>query len=384
MMKQWFVSITTALILFVCSGYAQDSSSTIKPEEPELSGFRWLAVPGYAPETSLSLTGGGLYFWRRTNDNATNRLNQIFGGVQVTLRKQFILSFYPDVYFNNENIRLYGQAEVSRYPDYFYGVGTTTALTEETREPFTIFRTALIGSLLFSVNGKGIRNGVNIGVRFDFDYQNMVERKVGGLLESGTILGSDGGLIAGVGLAINYDSRDVAIAATQGGFVEFRAVPYLKALGGKYDFTRFTLDARTYWSVAGDSSYPHVLALHWYNELSTGDVPFFRMGLLGTSIGGTAVMRGIFNGRFRDKMMSAAQAEYRLPIGGRWGAVAFVGAGNVSSSLDAFQFEHIKIALGAGLRFALVPDEHINIRFDIGYGVSTKTLFPYISFTEAF
>ena len=48
-------------------------------------------------------------------------------------------------------------------------------MPESNREPFTIFRAAAIGSMWFSLNGQGIRNGVNVGMYFDFDYQMFIE-----------------------------------------------------------------------------------------------------------------------------------------------------------------------------------------------------------------
>jgi hypothetical protein len=108
------------------------------------------------------------------------------------------------------------------------------------------------------------------------------------------------------------------------------------------------------------------------------------MALLGQNISGVALARGYFGGRFRDKVMSLAQVEYRFPIIWRFGGVVFAGTGNVASSVDKFDFTNLKTGIGAGLRFSLVPEERINLRIDVGYGFATQTLYPYISFTEAF
>lgn len=270
-----------------------------------------------------------------------------------------------------------------------YGVGNN--LPESNREPFTIFRAAAIGSLWFSLNGKGIRNGVNAGLRFDIDYQNVIERKDGGLLAASgtdTIAGRNGGLLSGLGLALNYDTRDVAVCSRVGEYIDFRLLPYSRLFGSNFEAWRTTLDVHKYWTfnkpTPEENGFAHTLALQWYTDVILGDIPFFRMALLGQNISGVALGRGYFGGRFRDKMISLVQAEYRFPIIWRFGGVVFAATGNVASSPATFDFSNLKHSIGAGLRFALVPEERINLRIDVGYGFATQSLYPYVTFTEAF
>lgn len=352
-------------------------------------GWRILPVPSYAPETSLALTIGGLHYFGQPDGDSTSRLNQLFGGIQYTLRNQFIVSVLPELYFNHENIRIFGQFEVSRFPDFFYGIGNN--LPESNREAFTIFRAAAIGSIWFSLNGQGIRNGINAGLRFDFDYQNIIERQKGGLLEregANAITGRSGGLLAGIGLAANYDTRDVAVCPREGGLVDLRVVPYTRFLGSNFEAWRGTLDVHKYFTfntpTPEDNGFSHTLAIQWFTDVTAGDIPFFRMGLLGQNISGVAIARGYFGGRFRDKVLSHIQTEYRFPIWWRFGGVLFAGTGNVAETPAAFDVTTLKHSIGAGLRFALVPEERINLRIDVGYGFATQSFFPYVSFTEAF
>jgi hypothetical protein len=358
-------------------------------QSPSRTGWRILPVPSYAPETSLALTVGGLYYFGQPDGDSTSRLNQLFGGIQYTLRNQFVVSVLPEMYFNHENIRLFGQFEISRFPDFFYGIGDN--LPESNREAFTIFRAAAIGSLWFSLNGQGIRNGINAGLRFDFDYQNIIERQAGGLLEregANAITGRSGGLLAGLGLAVNYDTRDVAVCPREGGLIDARLVPYTRILGSNFEGWRGTVDIHKYFTfnkpTPEDNGFSHTLAIQWFTDITTGDIPFFRMGLLGQNISGVAIARGYFGGRFRGKVLSHLQAEYRFPIWWRFGGVLFAGTGNVAETPASFDFTGLKHSIGAGLRFALVPEERINLRIDVGYGFATQTFFPYVSFTEAF
>lgn len=380
----------TATIVFATMPLFTQEASTTASGQISRTGWRILPVPSYSPETSLALIVGGLYYYPQPDGgDSTSRLNQIFGGMQYTLRSQFVVSALPELYFNHENIRLFGQFEVARYPDFFYGVGNN--LPESNREAFTIFRAAAIGSLWFSLNGKGIRNGLNAGIRFDFDYQNIIQRQADGLLAReglDSIAGRNGGLLAGLGLTFNYDSRDLTAAARTGEFAEMRVLPYSRFLGSTFEGWRGTLDLRKYWTfnapTVESEGLVHTVAVQFYADVMTGNIPFFRMGLLGSNISGAALARGYFGGRFRDKVVGLVQVEYRFPIWWRFGGVVFAGTGNVASSPAAFDMATLKHSVGAGLRFALVPEERINLRVDLGYGFATQTFFPYISFTEAF
>ena len=44
--------------------------------------------------------------------------------------------------------------------------------------------------------------------------------------------------------------------------------------------------------------------------------------------------------------------------------MGFVGAGNVAHSLGAFDLDDPKVAGGGGLRFALSPEQRVNLRVD--------------------
>jgi len=349
---------------------------------PERSSFTWVPLVNFAPETSflLALIGGWNVY--PAGRDSLQRPNQFFGGVYGTLRGQFGVQMFPDVYFDNERVRLYFQVDVARFPDQFYGIGN--ALPESNREPFTLLRLAVIGSLLFNLEGKSIRTGWNIGPRFDFDYQDVIERVDNGLLATSTrIIGRSGGFLSGVGLAVNYDSRDKAIAPAAGEFIEARIIPYTRLTGSSFECLRLVLDARKYFPLPGEPG-RHLVGVHWYTDYSIGDVPFFRMGLLGTSVNGASILRGYFGGRYRDKMSSALQAEYRFPIWWRFGGVLYGGVGDVAPNIGAFRFDNLKTSVGAGLRFALLPEERINLRVDVAYGFATRLPQFYISFAEAF
>jgi hypothetical protein len=80
--------------------------------------------------------------------------------------------------------------------------------------------------------------------------------------------------------------------------------------------------------------------------------------------------------------MLAAQIEYRTPLWGRFGAVAFAGAGNVKPELDQFTIGDLDYSVGLGLRFLLDRRENLNLRFDWGFGEEVNNY--YFNIAEAF
>jgi len=113
----------------------------------------------------------------------------------------------------------------------------------------------------------------------------------------------------------------------------------------------------------------------------SGDPPFQSLSLLGDS-GKQNLMRGYYRGRYRDKNIIVFQTEYRIPLWWRFGAVAFIGVGNVASAFDMFKIKTVKYSYGAGLRFQLDDKEKINLRIDIGFGKETSGF--YFTIGEAF
>lgn len=112
--------------------------------------------------------------------------------------------------------------------------------------------------------------------------------------------------------------------------------------------------------------------------MTGGDLPFQEYALLG----GREIMRGYYEGRFRDANAAQLQAELRQHIHGRFGMAVFLAAGEVWGKNSNFTLDNPKIAGGLGLRFNLNPDDTTNIRIDYGIGRHDSGL--YVTIGEAF
>jgi hypothetical protein len=90
-----------------------------------------------------------------------------------------------------------------------------------------------------------------------------------------------------------------------GGFSELALLHYSKTWGSTYDFTTIISDNRLYRPINRRETCwqrSYLVSLVW------ASLPFNQLSLLG----GESLMRGYYQGRFRDRNQLAAQVEYRM------------------------------------------------------------------------
>lgn len=102
----------------------------------------------------------------------------------------------------------------------------------------------------------------------------------------------------------------------------------------------------------------------------------------GGGMGGESIMRGYYQGRFSDRALLAAQAEYRLPLWWNFGGNVFVSVGEVAKAADKFEINNFKYSFGGGLRYFMDKNERMVIRLDLGFNEEGSNL--YIGINEAF
>ena len=200
----------------------------------------------------------------------------------------------------------------------------------------------------------------------------MIDVKENGLLANKSTPGSKGGTVLYAGPILTYDSRNQLFFSTDGSRVQL-AIMYNSELWSPYKFWKWQLDYTSYVALQN-----HVLAFNLGWEQNVGNVPFNEMAMLG----GTKRLRGVYLGRFRDKLATYVQSEYRSPTYKRFGAVAFVGIGQVAPELKKMTIQNPVVTYGGGLRFVLDTKNQLNVRFD--YGQSNESSGFYLTVGEAF
>jgi hypothetical protein len=187
--------------------------------------------------------------------------------------------------------------------------------------------------------------------------------------------GSRGSTNLGLGLGVIYDNRHNVLNVRDGMFSELSVFRYAPAWGSDFTFTRLISDTRIYRPVNDRD----VVAAQVLGQFNLGDVPFNQLALMG----GENMMRGYYLGRYRDKNMVTAQAEYRflpLPLGftKRIGAAVFGSTGTVFNDFSNLTPRNLVWAGGGGLRFLLFPKRDIYTRLDVAFTSEGTGLYIFV------
>jgi hypothetical protein len=359
----WVVLMTSCL--WQGSVFArQEPKSEPETKKRVQTGLYPVPIVFYTPETGVAGGAAALYLYR---DSLASRASSITADVIYTQKKQFVAEISGDTYFATGQYRLTTDLNFQKYPNKFFSIGNNTPeSSEETYTPQTI----LFKAVLY----RNLSSNVNIGPTIRYENVTMQEVAPGGLLSTGRLPGSSGGTSAGIGIVANWDSRDNTFATQSGSFFQVSTMFYRRALGSDYSYDDIQIDARNFLTPVSD----HVLALQAIGEFINGSAPFQSFA----KFGGQSLLRGYFDGRYRDNNMVSFQAEYRMPVWWRFGVVGFVGVAQVANHISDLVMNRFWFAGGIGVRFAWNPDERVNVRID--YGAGSNSSGTYFTITEAF
>ncbi len=331
-------------------------------------GSGWAVLPGlwFSTDRGLGASATALYYLPLDRD--AERPSEIGIVALWTSSGDRVIRLAPKLRLKGGiSHHIDGQIEVGQRGGSYYGLGNETSLSNG--ESFRRMRTA--GHLSYARQLWGRIQG---GVGADLVHSDISEREAGGALETGEVPGAEGGLTSGVGLLVRFDSRDRGYAARRGAFAQSSLYLYHRVFGSDYDYVRLRGDARGY----VDLGRGHVVAAQAYGLFTFGEPPFERMPVAG----GPKILRGVRNGRFRDRHLVAGQVEYRTPMWWRLGLAAFAATGRVGHELDDVLTRGWKLAAGGGLRVAVKRKDGLHLRADAG--ISADGYEIYIDILEAF
>lgn len=364
-----FALLVMASILYAEEPKGQDNAAPIEPgHEDHGNEKKWgiepFAMPFYMPETSWGLGAVCVIYYR---PEPYRKADQVEIEAAYTIRNQFEVSLRGDSYFLGEDLLVNVELKFRRFPDEFWGIGPHTS--EDDEEGYNQVEISARPSVMYS-----LFQNCYAGPTLHYLYSRVSEREYGGRLIQERIPGSDGTDALGLGLTVIWDTRDSSFYPHQGFQSMARYLAYRKETGSEYNFSLWELDHRHFFRISGD----HVLAFRALAVFSAGTVPWQLMPQVGHDI-----MRGYRSGRYRDRQFLALEGEYRFHLFWRFDGALFAGAGEVGPSLADFSFSDIRVIYGAGIRFTLDKDEHINIRFDVATHDLAEPNF-YFTALEAF
>ena len=345
--KSRLITIVLGTLFFITLGSSFSYAADLQRKQQ-----RWAVFPVVAssPETGLIL--GGMLFHFFPTETPEQQASAVDLMVYGTTKGQYALKVSPNIFFRDGTYRLNATFSADLWKANYYLPGNDSPDLSEEYE-----------STNYAVNLNLERRFFDsLFVEFISRYENTeVDTVPGGLLETGNVLGSLDDEYVGVGLALGYDTRDNTNAPAKGLLSRYEHVSYDESIGSSLDFEIQTFDLRHY--QPGPIIENSVLALATQIKSASGDVPFRYL----PSPDGTKLLRGIENGRYRDKEMAALQAEYRFPVTGKFAGTVFAEFAQVAADFSDMELDETKSSIGCGVRYALNPEQRFNIRADIGW-----------------
>lgn len=359
--------ILCIILLFQLPTFSQEEDS---PDTVGVGGVDWFAYPYafYSPESSLAFGGGGIvYFILLPKQEA--KASSITPSFYYSINGQYDLTIIPEIYLFNDNLRIWSKVNYASIFDRYYGIGNKTEEIENDKYLQNNFQIQL------KVQPKLFDERLNIGINYEFRDMSVVDQKGNPFLEDTALVGREGGLTSGLGLALSWDTRDNNFFPSSGGFYEIYATHFTDFWGSDYNYTKNVIDLRQYINLTLD----HVLAVQAYILRETDTPPFYDLGLLG----GSRIMRGYITGRYRDRVYYTIQSEYRMPqLVWRFGLILFAGVGDVATSLSMLEISTVKPTYGLGIRFRIDELQKVEVRMDVGFGKGTNGI--YFDINQAF
>jgi hypothetical protein len=364
---------TSTLVLALASATAAsgqeaapvDSNATI----PTRAERRHVIIPRplvfHDTETGWSAGVDIFHSYRPHGSDRPPSMNHLYGVYTTTGMAMAMLS--TAIHTEGDLYRIGGHATYVYYPQTFYGIGRD--LPMDGGEAYTSRSAALDLSVRRRFGPRLV-----LGAGWSGERYTLLERDPSGRLADGSITGSDGGVVSSVSIQAGLDTREGLPSARRGSYLVVTGRGADPVLGSDFRFARLRLDARHFTPLPAGQ----VLGLHGATAFTFGDAPFQSL----PRMGGDDIMRGYSPAFHRDRHTAAAQAEYRVPVWWRFGAVGFAGAGAVAPDLAGFDRDAVRFSYGGGLRFAINRAQRLNFRADWGMGSEGSRL--HVSVGEAF
>jgi hypothetical protein len=309
-----------------------------------------------APETGIEAGGSGLFsFYSDTAKGSATRVSNIFGYATATTKGQNRFSLSTNYWTPNNTWHFMAAASYINFPFDFYGIGNDTReidkeLVDEKRFKFNFNAERLIAKNLYA----GFVSGA-----FKYNYAH-VDTTAGHFGAEPTVQQISGGSSIFIGPSLIYDSRNNNTYTTRGLIV----TAYYNVMHGiftnnGYEGGFFNIEYSQFFLLNKQL----VLGLDIQEQsLTGGSSPFYLLPEMGSD----EMMRGYYNGRYRDRNFIAGQAELRYRFCSRVAIVGFIGTGEVAH--EGFSVNTLKPDYGGGVRYFFDIQKGLSIRADYGIG----------------
>lgn len=322
---------------------------TNRPKADKPFDVSFIGGPYYSSDTKfgLGLVAAGLYSTDRTDSLLMRSDVSLY--LKATTSMAFTLGLRGNNIFPHDSSRLIYDINFSSITTKYWGVGYYMNIEDANESKYKYFNTQAEVAFVFRL-APSFYIGPLATVEFiqgrDF---KRPELWAGEPKQTFNL---------GLGFTVQFDSRDYITAPSEGIYFRFDQRFNPRFMFNRYAFSLSELTFSTYRRLWRGS----VLAFQLHSRLTYGNTPW---GLLST-LGGSDVMRGYFEGRFRDKSEIDFCLELRQHVYHRNGLVAWVGAGSVFPKFSAIRLKKILPNYGIGYRWEF--KDKVNVRLDLGFG----------------
>ena len=162
--------------------------------------------------------------------------------------------------------------------------------------------------------------------------------------------------VAGVGLGVEFDTRNNFLYATRGMDINVNGTWYGPAVGGDETFSKYAVQGLFY----GQATERWGYGLRFDMGFSSGDIPFFMKPSLS--------MRGLTAGKYLSDVAALGEVEGRYSLDSRWTVLAFTGGGRVAEQVSDLGSAAGVWAGGAGFRYLMARQLGLASGVDLAVG----------------
>ena len=341
--------------------YLDDSN---KEKSYKKIDFSFLGGPFYSSESKfgIGLVAAAVYRSNSSDSTCMPSNISIYGDISTSLL--FSIGLSGNHVSCDDGMRLNYDLDFVHFPTKFWGIGYENCSVKANETKYTEFSIRTKVQALWR-----LADNLYVGPTADVDHVHASKIKGDSALWQGQPFTNTS---VGVGVAVNYDTRDNLTAPRKGVLLSLEQKFFPRVLfNGNHGFSLTEFSGNIYFPAWKNST----IAARLHGRFTYGNPPWCML----SSVGGSYTMRGYYENRYRDKNAIDFTVELRQKIWRRWGVVAWGGVGSVFRS-KGIHFKELLPNAGIGIRWEF--KKNVNVRLDYGFGRGESGII--FSINEAF
>ena len=163
---------------------------------------------------------------------------------------------------------------------------------------------------------------------------------------------------SGLGIALEYDTRDNVFSPTQGYQYSFEYLVFSDKIGSDKNYQLTTFEGLNYWQFSDKFNGGLKIA----SEIADTD------GFLPPYALPSMKIRGVPSGRYQGTHTFAMETEVSYALDSRWRVLGFVGAGRVGNEMSSLKHGDTKVSKGVGFRYEVARRYGFFTGMDVAFG----------------